>query len=57
MRDVVNEPPDTLSGAFDPNPFFFQTLGPVYVAEAFALARALDPAAEPLRSPRLERGT
>jgi len=43
--DVVNEPLDVFSDAFDPN-LFQQTLGPGYVAEAFALARALDPDAE-----------
>ena len=43
--DVVNEPLDVVSDAFDPN-LFHQTLGPGYVAEAFALARSLDPDAE-----------
>jgi endo-1,4-beta-xylanase len=45
LWDVVNEPLDVFTGAFDPN-LFHQTLGPGYVAEAFALARALDPDAE-----------
>ena len=43
--DVVNEPLDTFTGAFDAN-LFYQTLGPGYVAEAFTLAHALDPDAE-----------
>ena len=43
--DVVNEPLDIGSGALDPN-LFYQTLGPGYVAEAFRLARALDPDAD-----------
>jgi endo-1,4-beta-xylanase len=43
--DVVNEPFDVFTGDFDPN-LFYQTLGPGYVAEAFTLARALDPDAD-----------
>jgi endo-1,4-beta-xylanase len=43
--DVVNEPLAIFSGAYDAN-IFYQTLGPGYVADAFTLARALDPDAE-----------
>lgn len=43
--DVVNEPLDVVSGAFDAN-LFYQTLGPGYVADAFTLAHALDPDAQ-----------
>jgi GH35 family endo-1,4-beta-xylanase len=40
--DVVNQPLDVFTGAYDPN-IFYQTLGAGYVAEVFTLARALDP--------------
>lgn len=45
LWDVVNEPLDVVTGDFDQN-LFFRTLGPGWVAEAFTLARAVDPAAE-----------
>lgn len=40
--DVVNEPLVVLGNELDPNPFF-ELLGPDYIAEAFALAKAADP--------------
>ncbi len=45
LWDVVNEPLDVFTDAFDPN-LFFQTLGDGYLADAFTLARALDSDAE-----------
>ncbi len=45
LWDVVNEPFDALTGDLDGN-LFFRTLGPGWIAEAFTLARALDPDAE-----------
>jgi endo-1,4-beta-xylanase len=45
LWDVVNEPLDVFTGAYDAN-LFFQTLGAGYVAEAFTRAHALAPDAE-----------
>ena len=44
--DVVNEPLELLGGELDPGSFFFQTLGPGYIAEAFELAHVADPQAK-----------